>query len=82
MECVNLNATNALREARKNTRAGSYQRRLHTKVGNVTLKVSKPRFLPFETAVFERYEWQERSGKKCRCCRGNVLRVEETTAAF
>ena len=40
-------------EARKDTRAGSYQRQLQTKVGEVTLKVPKLRTLPFETAIIE-----------------------------
>jgi putative transposase len=42
-------------EARKDTRAGSYQRQLHTQVGQVRLKVPKLRTLPFETAIIERY---------------------------
>jgi len=37
-------------EGRKDTRAGSYDRHLHTKVGEVTLTVPKLRTLPFETA--------------------------------
>ena len=40
-------------EARQDTRAGSYQRQLHTKVGQVRLKVPKLRSLPFETAIIE-----------------------------
>ncbi len=40
-----------LTEARKDTREGSYQRQLHTKVGEVTLKVPKLRTLQFETAA-------------------------------
>ena len=42
-------------EARRDTRAGSYRRGLHTKVGQVSLKVPKLRSLPFETAIIERY---------------------------
>ena len=38
-------------EARKDTRAGSYQRHLQTKAGEVTLKVPKLRTLPFEMAI-------------------------------
>jgi putative transposase len=41
-------------EARKDTRAGSYERYLQTKAGEVTLKVPKLRTLPFETAIIER----------------------------
>jgi hypothetical protein len=36
-------------EGRKDTRAGSYDRRLQTKAGEVTLTVPKLRNLPFET---------------------------------
>ena len=42
-------------EDRKDTRAGSYERQLHTKAGEVTLQVPKLRSLPFETAIIERY---------------------------
>jgi putative transposase len=38
-------------EARKDTRAGAYERHLQTKAGEVTLKVPKLRTLPFETAI-------------------------------
>jgi len=48
-------------EARQDTRAGSYQWQLHTKVGDVTLKVPKLRTLPFETAIIERYRRRESS---------------------
>lgn len=40
---------------RVDTRAGSYKRQLHTKAGEVTLKVPKLRSLPFETTIIERY---------------------------
>jgi transposase-like protein len=40
-------------EARQDTRAGSYQRQLHTKVGQVSLRVPRLRTLPFETAIIE-----------------------------
>src|SRR3712207_2261143 len=42
-------------EARRDTRAGSYQRKLHTRAGEVTLKVPKLRRQAFETAIIERY---------------------------
>src|SRR5437879_6705860 len=48
-------------EARKDARAGSYERHLHTKAGEVTLKVPKLRNLPFETAIIERYRRRESS---------------------
>src|ERR1035438_5774051 len=35
-------------EGRKDTRAGSYDRHLHTKAGDVTLTIPKLRTLPFE----------------------------------
>lgn len=48
-------------EGRKDTRAGHYQRALHTKAGEVELKVPKLRALPFETAIIERYRRRESS---------------------
>ena len=47
-------------EARKDTRAGSYERHLQTP-GEVTLKVPKLRHLPFATVIMERYRWRESS---------------------
>jgi len=46
---------------RQDTRAGRYQRQLHTKAGEVTLTVPKLRTLPFETAIIERYKRRESS---------------------
>jgi len=46
---------------RADTRAGHYERRLHTKAGGVTLKVPKLRTLPFETEIIERYRRRESS---------------------
>src|SRR5580658_8330786 len=48
-------------EGRKDTRAGSYERQLQTKAGEVSLKVPKLRSLPFETAIIERYKRRESS---------------------
>jgi putative transposase len=48
-------------EGRKDTRAGSYDRHLQTKAGEVTLTVPKLRSLPFETAIIERYRRRESS---------------------
>ena len=42
-------------EARRDTRAGSYRRKLGTQAGEVTLKVPKLRQQTFETAIIERY---------------------------
>ena len=47
--------------ARLDTRAGHYTRTLHTKAGEVELKVPKLRNLPFETAIIERYRRRETS---------------------
>jgi putative transposase len=48
-------------EDRKDTRAGSYDRKLQTKAGEVTLTVPKLRSLPIETAIIERYRRRESS---------------------
>ncbi|MCA1605283.1 MAG: IS256 family transposase, partial [Acidobacteria bacterium] len=44
---------------RRDTRAGSYPRQLHTKAGQVALKVPKLRTVPFERAIIERYKRRE-----------------------
>lgn len=46
---------------RASTRAGHYRRQMHTKAGEVTLKMPKLRSLPFETAIIERYKRREAS---------------------
>jgi len=46
---------------RVDTRAGHYTRKLHTKAGEVHLKVPKLRSLPFETQIIERYRRRESS---------------------
>lgn len=46
---------------RVDTRAGHYERKLHTKAGEVTLQVPKLRSLPFETQIIERYKRRESS---------------------
>lgn len=46
-------------EGHIDTRAGSYDRQLHTKAGEVTLTVPKLRTLPFETAIIEPYRGRE-----------------------
>lgn len=51
-------------EGRKDTRAGSYDRRLQTKAGDVTLTIPKLRNLPFETAIIERYRRASRRWKR------------------
>jgi len=51
-------------EGRKDMRAGSYDRHLQTKAGDVTLTVPKLRSLPFETAIIERYRRRESRWKR------------------
>ena len=46
-------------EGRKDTRAGSYDRHLQTRAGDVTLTAPKLRSLPFKTAIIERYPRRE-----------------------
>ncbi len=46
---------------RVDTRSGSYQRRLQTRVGDVELSVPRLRTLPFESQVIERYRRRESS---------------------
>jgi putative transposase len=46
---------------RVDTRAGSYQRTLHTTAGEVKLKVPRLRTLPFETQIIERYKRRQSS---------------------
>jgi len=46
---------------RRDTRAGSYERRLQTKAGEVKLTVPRLRKLPLETAIIERYKRRESS---------------------
>jgi len=73
-------------EARQDTRAGSYRRQLHTKVGGVTLKVPKLHTLPFETAIIERYKRPESSVEealvKMYLAEVSVQRVEDITEAL
>lgn len=46
---------------RVDTRAGSYERQLETKAGEVTLRVPKLRTLPFESAIIDRHRRRESS---------------------
>ncbi|EHP87662.1 transposase mutator type [Geobacter metallireducens RCH3] len=48
-------------DARTDTRAGHYQRKLQTKAGEVTLNMPKLRRQTFETAIIERYRRREAS---------------------
>ena len=73
-------------EGRKDTRAGSYDRQLHTKAGEVTLTVPKLRNLPFETAIIERYRRREASVEEALIemylAGVSVRRVEDITQAL
>src|SRR6516162_8602818 len=48
-------------EARRDTRAGHYERGLQTKAGEVRWRVPKLRRQTFETAIIERYRRRESS---------------------
>jgi len=71
---------------RRDTRAGHYKRKLHTKAGEVELKVPKLRKLPFETAIIERYRRRESSVEEALVemylAGVSVRRVEDITEAL
>jgi putative transposase len=73
-------------EARKDTRAGHYSRKLETKAGSVNLKVPKLRTLTFETAIIERYRRRESSVEEALIemylAGISVRRVEDITEAL
>jgi transposase-like protein len=72
--------------ARRDTRAGSYERKLHTKAGEVTLKMPKLRQQTFETAIIERYRRRETSVEEAMMemylAGVSVRRVEDITEAL
>lgn len=71
---------------RKDTRAGSYRRKLHTTAGAVEITVPKLRALPFETAIIERYRRRETSVEEALVemylAGVSVRRVEDITEAL
>ncbi len=73
-------------ETRQDQRAGHYQRKLHTKAGEVTLKVPKLRQQKFETAIIERYRRRESSVEEALMemylAGVSVRRVEDITQAL
>lgn len=73
-------------EGRKDRRAGHYSRTLHTKAGEVDLKVPKLRTLQFETAIIERYRRRESSVEEALVemylAGVSVRRVEDITEAL
>jgi len=73
-------------EGRKDTRAGSYRRKLQTQAGEVTLKMPKLRTLSFETAIIDRYRRREASVEEALIemylAGVSVRRVEDITEAL
>ncbi len=73
-------------DARTDTRAGHYQRKLQTGAVQVTLKVPKLRQQTFETAIIERYRRREASVEEAliemHLAGVSVRRVEDITEAL
>jgi putative transposase len=73
-------------EERKDRRAGHYTRKLHTKAGEVDIKMPKLRALPFETAIIDRYRRRESSVEEALVemylAGVSVRRVEDITEAL
>jgi transposase-like protein len=73
-------------EARQNSRAGFYQRKLQTQAGQVQLQVPKLRQAKFETAIIERYRRRETSIEEALMemylAGVSVRRVEDITEAL
>jgi len=71
---------------RRDYRAGHYTRKLHTKAGEVEVKMPKLRKLPFETAIIERYRRREASVEEALMemylAGVSVRRVEDITEAL
>ena len=71
---------------RLDTRAGHYDRKLHTKAGEVTLSMPRLRSLPFETQIVERYRRRESSVEEALVemylAGVSVRRVEDITEAL
>lgn len=73
-------------EGRKDYRSGHYERKLHTKAGEVTLKVPKLRVQALDTAIIERYRRRESSVEEALMemylAGVSVRRVEDITEAL
>jgi len=73
-------------DARKDYRSGHYERKLHTKAGEVTLKVPKLRTQALDTAIIERYRRRESSVEEALMemylAGVSVRRVEDITEAL
>ena len=72
--------------ARTNARAGHYTRKLHTKAGEVELKMPKLRYAKFETEIINRYRRKESSVEEALMemylAGVSVRRVEDITEAL
>ena len=73
-------------EARRDTRAGHYERKLQTKAGEVKLRIPKLRTQTFETAIIERYRRRESAVEEALIemylAGVSVRRVEDITEAL
>lgn len=73
-------------DARTDTRAGYYQRKLQTKAGEVNLNMPKLRRQTFETAIIERYRRREASVEEALIemylAGVSVRRIEDITEAL
>lgn len=73
-------------EGHRDTRAGYYERDLHTRAGQVRLKVPKLRRLRLESAIIERYQRREASVEEALMemylAEVSVRRVEDITEAL
>ena len=73
-------------EERRDYRSGHYERQLHTKAGEVTLKVPKLRAQTLDTAIIERYRRRESSVEEALMemylAGVSVRRVEDITEAL
>lgn len=71
---------------RLDTRAGHYERKFHTKAGEVALKMPRLRSMPFETQIIERYRRRESSIEEAMIemylAGVSVRRVEDITEAL
>lgn len=73
-------------EERQGYRSGHYERKLHTKAGEVKLQVPKLREMTFETAIIERYRRRETSVEEAMVqmylAGVSVRRIEDVTEAL
>jgi transposase-like protein len=73
-------------DTRTDGRAGHYKRKLHTRTGQVELKIPKLRRAKFETAIIERYKRRESSVEEALMemylAGVSVRRVEDITEAL